>query len=100
MQFNPETLKVSFANQIQTPSGTGDQKAARRRGSLSARARRSSRLQLWFDVTALADGEKPTDDVRKLTAEGRLLHHAREGGRQVRAHRRCVSSGDHSNSTA
>ena len=26
MQFNPETLKVSFANQIQTPSGTGDQK--------------------------------------------------------------------------
>jgi hypothetical protein len=26
VQFNPDTLKVSFANQIQTPSGTGDQK--------------------------------------------------------------------------
>ena len=25
VQFNPETLKVSFANQIATPSGAGDQ---------------------------------------------------------------------------
>jgi hypothetical protein len=28
VQFNPETLKVSFANQIQTPSGSGDQRGS------------------------------------------------------------------------
>ena len=42
VQFNPETLKVSFANQIVQPSGGGDQRGSRRASS-SARARPSSR---------------------------------------------------------
>ena len=37
VQFNPESLKVSFANQVATPSGAGDQKGLRR-ANLSAPA--------------------------------------------------------------
>jgi hypothetical protein len=66
VQFNPETLKVSFANQIQTPSGTGDQKGTPARQFVGAGTTKLA-VQLWFDVTALADGENTTDDVRKLT---------------------------------
>ena len=66
VQFNPETLKVSFANQIQTPSGTGDQKGTPARQFVGTGTTKLA-VQLWFDVTALADGENTTDDVRKLT---------------------------------
>ena len=67
VQFNPETLKVSFANQIQTPSGTGDQKGTSTRQFVGAGTTKLA-VQLWFDVTApLPDGENTTDDVRKLT---------------------------------
>ena len=58
VQFNPETLKVTFANQI----------AARRRGAATRRGTPARQfvgagttklaLQLWFDVTApRAEGE-------------------------------------------
>jgi hypothetical protein len=74
VQFNPETLKVSFANAIQTPSGTGDQSGTPARQFVGAGTTKLT-LQLWFDVTALADGEDTIrsddgellDDVRKLT---------------------------------
>ena len=56
VQFNPETLKVSFANQIQTPSGAGDQSGTPARQFVGAGTTKLA-LQLWFDVTALADGE-------------------------------------------
>jgi hypothetical protein len=67
VQFNPETLKVSFANQIQTPSGAGDQSGTPARQFVGAGTTKLS-LQLWFDVTApLPEGESQVDDVRKLT---------------------------------
>ncbi len=69
VQFNPETLKVSFANQVATPSGTGDQKGTPARQFVGAGTTKLS-LQLWFDVTAeMPEGEKKEQDVRKLTAK-------------------------------
>jgi hypothetical protein len=65
VQFNPETLKVSFANQVQTPSGAGDQKGTPTQQFVGAGTTKLS-LQLWFDVNALQEGE-PVLDVRKMT---------------------------------
>src|SRR5678816_2479530 len=67
VQFNPETLKVSFANQIATPSGAGDQKGTPARQFVGAGTTKLS-LQLWFDVSAPAPpGQPQVNDVRKLT---------------------------------
>jgi hypothetical protein len=68
VQFNPETLKVSFANQIQTPSGPGNQTGTPARQFVGAGTTKLA-LQLWFDVTAMKDGENTIDDVRKLTQQ-------------------------------
>src|SRR6266702_4687760 len=59
VQFNPETLKVSFANQIATPSGAGDQSGTPARQFVGAGTTKLS-LQLWFDVNAphAAGGQK------------------------------------------
>lgn len=65
VQFNPETLKVSFANQVATPQGAGDTSGSPSRQFVGAGTTKLS-LQLWFDVTALPDTDQ-TDDVRKLT---------------------------------
>ena len=72
VQFNPETLKVAFANQLATPSGAGDQRGTPARQFVGAGTTKLS-VQLWFDATAplppgaLPDGQTSTDDVRKLT---------------------------------
>lgn len=66
VQFNPETLKVTFANQIQTPSGAGDQNGTPARQFVGAGTTKLV-LQIWFDVMALADGENTENDVRNLT---------------------------------
>ena len=69
VQFNPETLKVSFANQVATPSGAGDQKGTPARQFVGAGTTKLS-LQLWFDVSAqMPPGQKKEQDVRKLTAK-------------------------------
>lgn len=74
VQFNPETLKVSFANQIATPEGAGDQKGTPARQFVGAGTTKLS-LQLWFDVSsplseaATPEGETEVTDVRKLTQE-------------------------------
>ncbi len=74
VQFNPESLKVSFANQIATPSGAGDQSGTPARQFVGAGTTKLA-LQLWFDVNAplpegaLPSGETTVDDVRKLTQE-------------------------------
>src|SRR5215813_13120682 len=69
VQFNPESLKVSFANQLQTPSGAGDQKGTPARQFVGAGTTKLS-LTLWFDVTAeLPPGQTKETDVRKLTAK-------------------------------
>ena len=66
VQFNPETLKVSFANQIQTPEGgSGDQRGGAAQQFVGAGTTKLS-LQLWFDVNAPQEG-KAEKDVRKLT---------------------------------
>jgi len=67
VQFNPETLKVSYANQIATPQGPGDQRGSPTRLFVGAGTTKLS-LQLWFDVNApMPEGEAQVDDVRKLT---------------------------------
>jgi hypothetical protein len=67
LQFNPESLKVSFANQLQTSTGTGDQSGTPSRQFVGAGTTKLS-LTVFFDVNApLAEGEPPVDDVRRLT---------------------------------
>jgi Contractile injection system tube protein/LysM domain len=67
VQFNPESLKVSFANQLQTPPGAGDQNGPPARQFIGAGTTKLS-LTLWFDVTAeLPEKYKNTNDVRQLT---------------------------------
>lgn len=65
VQFNPETLKVSFANQIQTPEGAGDQRGSPAQQFVGAGTTKLT-LQLWFDVNAPQEGET-LRDVRKMT---------------------------------
>jgi Contractile injection system tube protein len=65
VQFNPESLKVSFANQIQTPEGSGDQRGTPTQQFVGAGTTKLT-LQLWFDVNAEQDGEAVLD-VRKMT---------------------------------
>ena len=67
LQFNPETMKLTFANQIQTPSGSGDQSGTPARQFVGAGTTKLA-LQIFFDATQpLAEGETPVDDVRRLT---------------------------------
>lgn len=64
VQFNPETLKVSFANQIKTD---GDQKGTSAKQYVGKGTTKLS-VQLWFDVNApLRDEYKNIKDVRELT---------------------------------
>jgi hypothetical protein len=67
VQNNPESLKVSFANQIQTPEGggSGDQRGGAAQQFVGAGTTKLT-LQLWFDVNAPQEGNSETD-VRKLT---------------------------------
>lgn len=78
VQFNPETLKLSYSNQIQSqsnassPSGAGGGGA----GNQGAPARQfvgqsttKLSMQLWFDVSAATSNEFMVDDVRRLTAK-------------------------------
>lgn len=68
VQFNPDSLKVSFANQIAQPSGSGDQNGPQARQFVGAGTTKLS-VTLYFDVTAeLPVGLPPANDVRKLTA--------------------------------
>jgi hypothetical protein len=65
VQFNPESLKVSFSNQVQQPQGGGDQRGPQAQQFVGAGTTKLA-LQLWFDVTALESGG--TNDVRRLTS--------------------------------
>src|SRR5262245_26406104 len=64
VQFNPETLKVTFANQLVQPEG-GDQASGNAGRQFVGAGTTKLALQLWFDVTAME--EDPVDDVRRLT---------------------------------
>ncbi len=68
VQFNPDSLKVSFAYQIAAPSGSGDQNGPQARQFVGAGTTKLS-VTLYFDVTAELPVELPqVDDVRKLTS--------------------------------
>jgi hypothetical protein len=67
VQFNPESLKVSFANQLVQPSGAGDQRGTPARQFVGAGTTKLA-LTLWFDVgSPQPPGSDSVDDVRKLT---------------------------------
>jgi hypothetical protein len=64
VQFNPESLKVTFANQIVQPQG-GDQAAGNAGRQFVGAGTTKLALQLWFDVNAME--KDAVDDVRRLT---------------------------------
>jgi hypothetical protein len=64
VQFNPESLKVTFANAIEQPQG-GDQSSGSGGRQFVGAGTTKLALQLWFDVTAME--KDPVDDVRRLT---------------------------------
>jgi Contractile injection system tube protein len=71
VQFNPETLKVSYTNQIEKPDGAGDQRGSQSQLFVGSGSTKMS-CTLWFDVNAPQQTQKDTslstvDDVRKLT---------------------------------
>jgi hypothetical protein len=69
VQFNPESLKVSFANQLVQPAnaGAGDQSGPSARQFVGAGTTKLA-LQLWFDVGAqTSDSANRVVDVRELT---------------------------------
>jgi hypothetical protein len=69
VQFNPETLKVTYANQIVPPKGEGN---TQENASLQYVATGTTKLsvQIWFDVTGEPTGNAPQpSDVRVLTGD-------------------------------
>jgi hypothetical protein len=65
VQFNPETLKVAFSNQIAGDNNNGGSAI-----QFASRGTTKLSFDLWFDVTARQpDGAPPRDDVRKFTKE-------------------------------
>jgi len=75
VQFNPETLKVSYANQVVPPTNSSTPPApSDDRGSATlqfvGRGTTKLSVQLWFDVNAVLPTDKDgVDDVRVLTHE-------------------------------
>lgn len=66
VQFNPDSLKVSFANQLDKSSGS-DQ-SNKNNGQFVGSGTTKLTVQLWFDVTQeLGQGVPNSDDVRDLT---------------------------------
>ncbi len=64
VQFNPETLKVSFANQVKTPQG--EQKSQQSHQFVGAGTTKLN-VTLWFDVNAPQPEGSNVKDVRVLT---------------------------------
>jgi len=75
VQFNPETLKVAFSNQL-----AGDNNRGTSAIQFTSRGTTKLSFEMWFDVSSpqeqqsgQAEGEQPIDDVRKLTREVALF---------------------------
>ncbi|HUD27572.1 MAG TPA: peptidoglycan-binding protein [Novosphingobium sp.] len=66
VQFNPDSMKVSFANQLAQPSG-GDQSAGTSGMQFVGAGTTKLALTLWFDVTQ--PSKTPVDDVRRMTRD-------------------------------
>jgi hypothetical protein len=68
VQFNPETLKVSFANQVVPPDNANTDKSNTSALQFLSKGSTKLSVQLWFDVTAtLPQGQQGVTDVRKMT---------------------------------
>jgi hypothetical protein len=67
VQFNPDTLKVTYANQLKESSGSGDQRGPQAQQFVGAGTTKLA-VQLYFDVTQdLGQGLPDEIDVGKLT---------------------------------
>lgn len=77
VQFNPESLKLSYANQIkEQPNASGGGGASGGNQSQGSAARQfvgtgttKLSVQLWFDVAAATSAPFIVDDVRRITAQ-------------------------------
>ena len=70
VQFNPETLKVSFANQVVPPNNSGAQSQQPNATQFVGKGTTKLSVQLWFDISApLPRGRENVTDVRSLTEE-------------------------------
>jgi hypothetical protein len=81
VQFNPESLKLTFANQIQNnaPSNTGgtaagpananDQSSGTQGRQFVGAGTTKLAVQLWFDAGTGGEDGKRVDDVRRLTED-------------------------------
>ena len=66
VQFNPETLKVSFSNQLEAKGDQGGTSTTQYVGKGTTKLS----VQLWFDVTGPErQGQTPAKDVRDLTKQ-------------------------------
>jgi Contractile injection system tube protein/LysM domain len=73
VQFNPETLKVTFANQVNQPSnsaGGATNTSTPASAQFVGTGTTKLALQLWFDVSGpVPEGGTAVSDVRELTKE-------------------------------
>jgi hypothetical protein len=82
VQFNPDSLKLAFANAIQNnnttsnagtpaaePGAAADQAQGTQGRQFVGAGTTKLTVQLWFDVNATAEGQERVDDVRRLTQE-------------------------------
>ena len=67
MQFNPETLKLSYSIQT-SPSGSDGTSNTTPKQIISGNTTKLS-MQLWFDASAQSDGKQAVDDVRLKTKD-------------------------------
>jgi contractile injection system tube protein len=81
VQFNPESMKVAFANQLVQPSGAGDQRGTPARQFVGAGTTKLT-LQLWYDVGSPQPPGPKVDDVRKLTQKVAYFITPKEPGKQ------------------
>ena len=66
VQFNPDSLKVTYANQVVQPEG-GNQAAGTAGRQFVGAGTTKLALTLWFDISAMT--ENAVDDVRRLTKD-------------------------------
>jgi len=75
VQFNPETLKVSFANQLESKGDQGGTSSTQYVGKGTTKLS----VQLWFDVTGpVRQGQTAVKDVRDLTKKVVYFMQAKE----------------------
>jgi hypothetical protein len=68
VQFNPETLKVSYSNQVKPPEKEATDQRSTAAMQYVGKGSTKMSVQLWFDVTSLLpESHRGITDVRKLT---------------------------------